>query len=66
MQLQKEAISWRFTGVTFKKENIIKEGTATLGKAVVMSEALSVVRPRGYLHVEPDTLGSALDAGLFT
>ena len=45
--------------------NVIKEGTIKLKKALVTPEALSVVQPRGYLHVVPRTLGSVLGAGLF-
>ncbi len=52
--------------VTFEEKNVIKEGTIKLEKALVTPEVLSVVRPRGYLHVVPDTLGSDLGAGLFT
>jgi acetyl esterase/lipase len=52
--------------VTFNEEKVVKEGTVTLEKAFVTIEKLSVVRPRGYLHVVPDTLGSDLGAGLFT
>jgi len=53
------------TDVTFKEKNVIKEGTIKLEKALVIPEALSIVRPRGYLHVVPGTLGSELGAGLF-
>ncbi len=52
--------------VTFDEKNVIEEGTINLEKALVTPEALSVVRPRGYLHVVPGTLGSDLSAGLFT
>jgi len=51
--------------VTFDEKNVIKEGTIMLEKALVTPEALSVVRPRGYLHVVPGKLGSDLGAGLF-
>lgn len=51
--------------VTFEEKNVIKRGTIQLEKALVTPEALSVVRPRGYLHIIPDTLGSELGAGLF-
>jgi hypothetical protein len=47
------------------EKNVIKTGTVQLQKAIVTPEALSVVRPRGYLHVIPDTPGSELGAGLF-
>jgi acetyl esterase/lipase len=52
--------------VTFNEEKVVKEGTVTLEKALVKPDILSVVRPRGYLHVVPNTLGSELGAGLFT
>ncbi|MHC4440688.1 MAG: DUF1565 domain-containing protein [Planctomycetota bacterium] len=52
--------------VTFDERNVIRTGTIQLEKALVTPEALSVVRPRRYLHVVPDTLGSDLGAGLFT
>lgn len=52
--------------VTFEEKNVIKEGTIQLEKAIVTANALSVVRPREYLHVVPGTLGSKLGAGLFT
>jgi hypothetical protein len=51
--------------VTFEEKNVIKEGTIQLEKAIVNADALSVVRPRGYLHIVPGTLGSNLGAGLF-
>ncbi len=51
--------------VTFAEKNVIKEGKIQLEKAIVTADALSVVRPRGYLHVVPRTLGSDLGAGLF-
>jgi hypothetical protein len=51
--------------VSFEEKNVIKEGTIQLEKAIVTADALSVVRPRGYLHVLPETLGSDLGAGLF-
>ncbi len=51
--------------VTFEEDGVIREGTVTLEKAVVTPEVLSVVRPRGYLHPIPGTLGSELGAGLF-
>ncbi len=51
--------------VTFKEEKVVKEGTVTLEKALVKPDILSVVRPKGYLHVVPGTLGSDLGAGLF-
>jgi hypothetical protein len=51
--------------VTFDENNVTKEGTIQLEKAIVTADALSVVRPRGYLHVVPGTLGSDLGAGLF-
>jgi len=51
--------------VTVEEKNVIKTGTIQLQKAVVTPEALSVVRPRGYLHVIPNTPGSELGAGLF-
>ena len=51
--------------VTLDEKNIIKTGKIQLQKAIVTPEALSVVRPRGYLHVVPNTLGSELSAGLF-
>jgi len=53
------------TDVTFKEKNVIKEGTIKIEKALVIPEALSIVRPRGYLHIVPGTLGSELGAGLF-
>ena len=52
--------------VTFEEKNVIKEGAIELEKVLVTPEALSVVRPREYLHVVPGTLGSDLGAGLFT
>lgn len=52
-------------GVTVDEKNVVKTGTIQLEKALVTPEALSIVRPRGYLHVVPDTLGSDLGAGLF-
>jgi hypothetical protein len=51
--------------VTFEEKNVIKKGTVTLEKAIVTADALSVVRPREYLHVIPGSLGSDLGAGLF-
>lgn len=51
--------------VSFEEKNVTKEGTIQLEKAIVTADALSVVRPRGYLHVVPGTLGSDLGAGLF-
>jgi hypothetical protein len=51
--------------VTFDEKNVIREGTIQLEKAIVTADALSVVRPRGYLHIAPGTLGSDLGAGLF-
>jgi pimeloyl-ACP methyl ester carboxylesterase len=54
------------TEVTFSEENVIKEGTVTLRTPIVTAEALSVVRPRDYLHIVPGMLGSDLSAGLFT
>lgn len=48
----------------FDERNVTKRGTIQLEKALVTSEALSVVRPRGYLHVVPGTLGYELGAGL--
>ena len=52
--------------VTFEEKNVIREGAIQIEKALVTADALSVVRPRGYLHVVPGTLGSELGAGLFT
>jgi acetyl esterase/lipase len=52
--------------VTFEEKNVIKQGNVQLEKAIVTPDALSVVRPRGYLHIMPGTLGSDLGAGLFT
>jgi acetyl esterase/lipase len=52
--------------VTFEEKNIIKQGNVQLEKAIVTADALSVVRPREYLHVVPGTLGSDLGAGLFS
>ncbi|MCJ7674203.1 MAG: alpha/beta hydrolase fold domain-containing protein, partial [Sedimentisphaerales bacterium] len=52
--------------VAFNEEKVTKEGTVTLEKALVKPDILSVVRPKGYLHVVPSTLGSELGAGLFT
>ncbi len=51
--------------ISFEEKNVIKEGNVTLAKAIVTADALSVVRPRGYLHIVPGTLGSELGAGLF-
>jgi len=51
--------------VTFGEKNVIKRGTIQLEKSLLTPEALSVARPRGYLHVVPGTLGSDLGAGLF-
>gem|GEM_PF-188055 len=51
---------------TFRRENVVREGAVGLVKPVVAPEALSVVRPRNYLHVEPGSLGDELGAGLFT
>ncbi len=51
--------------VTVEEKNVIKTGTIQLEKALVTPEALSVVRPRGYLHIVPGTLGYELGAGLF-
>lgn len=51
--------------ITVEEKNVIKTGTIQLQKAIVTPEALSVVRPRGYLQVVPNTLGSELGAGLF-
>ncbi|MEJ2705252.1 MAG: hypothetical protein P8Z79_22655 [Sedimentisphaerales bacterium] len=51
--------------VTLDEKNVTKTGTIQLENALVTPEALSVVRPRGYLHVMPGTLGSDLGAGLF-
>ncbi len=51
--------------VNFEEKNVIKEGTIKLEKAIVTADALSVVRPRGYLHVMPGSSGSDLGAGLF-
>ena len=51
--------------VNFEEKNVIKEGTIKLEKAIVTADALSVVRPREYLHVIPGSLGSDLGAGLF-
>ncbi|MHC4173395.1 MAG: hypothetical protein ACYST5_10700 [Planctomycetota bacterium] len=53
------------TEVTFEEKNVVKEGLITLEKALVTVDALSVVRPRGYLHVIPGTLGNNLGVGLF-
>lgn len=52
--------------VTFNERNVIRKGTIQLERALVTPEALSVVRPRGYLHVTAGTFGSNLGAGLFT
>ena len=52
--------------ISFEEKNVIKEGNVTLEKSIVTADALSVVRPRGYLHVVPGTLGSDIGAGLFT
>ncbi len=52
--------------VIFEEKNLTKKGDIQLEKAIVTADALSAVRPRGYLHVIPDTLGSDLGAGLFT
>ncbi len=52
--------------VTFDERNVIRNGTIQQEKALITPEALSVVRPRRYLHVMPGTLGSDLGAGLFT
>jgi acetyl esterase/lipase len=52
--------------VTFEEKNVIREGTIQLEEAIVTASALSVVRPRGYLHIISGTLGSDLGAGLFT
>jgi pimeloyl-ACP methyl ester carboxylesterase len=49
----------------FRMENVVREGAVSLVKPVVKPEALSVVRPRDYLHVAPGTLGHELGAGLF-
>lgn len=51
--------------ISFEEKNVIKQGDITLEKAIVTADALSVVRPRGYLHVAAGTLGSDLGAGLF-
>jgi len=51
--------------VTFKENNIIRNGTIQLEMALVTPEALSVARPRGYLNVVPGTLGGNMGAGLF-
>ncbi len=51
--------------VILDEKNVIKTGTIQLEKALVTPEALSVVRPRRYLHVVRGTLGSELGAGLF-
>jgi hypothetical protein len=51
--------------VTFNEKNVIRTGKIQLQKPSVTPEALSVVRPREYLHVVPGTLGSDLGAGLF-
>jgi hypothetical protein len=51
--------------VTFDEKNVIKEGTIQLEKSIVTADALSVVRPRRYLHVKPGTLGDELGAGIF-
>lgn len=51
--------------VTFDEKKVIKTGMIQLQKALVTPEALSVVRPRGYLHVAGGTLGDELGAGLF-
>jgi hypothetical protein len=51
--------------VTVEEKNVIKTGTIQLQKALVTPEALSVVRPRGYLHVLPNTHGSEIGAGIF-
>jgi hypothetical protein len=51
--------------VTFDERNVIRTGKIQLQKALVTPEALSVVRPRGYLHIVPETPGSELGAGLF-
>lgn len=50
--------------VTVDEKNVKRAGTIQLQKALVTPEALSVVRPRGYLHVAAGTLGSDLGAGL--
>lgn len=52
--------------VTFDERNVIRTGSIQLERALVTPEALSVVRPRRYLHVIPGTPGSDLGAGLFT
>jgi hypothetical protein len=52
--------------VTFRQENVVREGTVRLVRPVVTPEALSAVRPRDYLHVAPGAPGYALGAGLFT
>ena len=51
--------------VTFDERNVIRTGKIQLQKALITPEALSVVRPRGYLHIVPETPGSELGAGLF-
>lgn len=51
--------------VTVEEKNVKRTGMIQLQKAIVTPEALSVVRPREYLHVIPNTTGSELGAGLF-
>ena len=51
--------------VAFEEKNVIRRGTVQLEKTLVTPESLSVVRPRGYLHVVAGTPGCELGAGLF-
>lgn len=51
--------------VTFDEENVVKQGTVRLVIPGLSPQGLTVERPRNYLHVMPDTLGSSLGAGLF-
>jgi hypothetical protein len=51
--------------ISFEEKNVIEQGDVALEKAIVTADALSVVRPRSYLHVAAGTLGSNLGAGLF-
>ncbi|MEN6424594.1 MAG: alpha/beta fold hydrolase [Phycisphaerales bacterium] len=52
--------------VTFRQENVVREGTVRLVRPVVTPEALGTVRSRDYLHVAPGAPGYTLGAGLFT
>ncbi|MHC4520017.1 MAG: DUF1565 domain-containing protein [Planctomycetota bacterium] len=51
--------------ITFDEENVVKEGKVRLVIPGLSPRGLTAERPRDYLHVAPNTLGSDLGAGLF-